>query len=107
MTGTTARAAVVVGVDESEAALAAARWAAEEAVRRDSVLQLFHAGLFDTADLSGRERSWEEPLLLEGARRWIQSRRSRRRPRRACVSSTWSGSGSPPTCSSGCRTRQR
>ncbi|MEV0071031.1 universal stress protein [Amycolatopsis sp. NPDC050768] len=72
MTGTTARAAVVVGVDESEAALAAARWAAEEAVRRDCVLRLFHAGLFDTADLSGRERSWEEPLLLERARRWIQ-----------------------------------
>ncbi|MFF4595890.1 universal stress protein [Amycolatopsis sp. NPDC001319] len=69
MRGTTVRAAVVVGVDESEAALAAARWAAEEAVRRECVLRLFHAGLVDPAR---RERPGEEPLPLERARRWIE-----------------------------------
>ncbi|MEV6904918.1 hypothetical protein [Amycolatopsis sp. NPDC051372] len=72
MTGTTVRATVVVGAGEPEAALAAARWAAEEGVRRECVLRLFHAGLFDPADLSGREWSWEEPLLLERAHRGIQ-----------------------------------
>ncbi|MEV4603608.1 universal stress protein [Amycolatopsis sp. NPDC049253] len=70
--GTTVRAAVVVGVDESEAALAAVRWAAEEAVRRECVLRLFHAGLFDTADLRGGEPSREEPRLLERAHRWLR-----------------------------------
>ncbi|WP_239154960.1 universal stress protein [Amycolatopsis sp. FDAARGOS 1241] len=72
MTGTAARAGVVAGVDESEAALVAVRWAAEEATRRGCVLQLFHAGLSDTAGLTGPERSREAPRLLERAHRWIR-----------------------------------
>ncbi|MEV4603357.1 universal stress protein [Amycolatopsis sp. NPDC049253] len=72
MLGGATRPPVVAGVDESEAALAAVRWAAEEATRRGCALQLFHAGLFEAVDLTTRQRSPEVPLLLERAHRWMQ-----------------------------------
>ncbi|MFI5615732.1 universal stress protein [Amycolatopsis sp. NPDC051903] len=72
MTRTAAHAAVVAGVDESEAALAAVRWAAEEAANRRCRLLLFHAGMFDTADLGRHEHTKYAPLPLEGAHRWLK-----------------------------------
>ncbi|MFI5615799.1 universal stress protein [Amycolatopsis sp. NPDC051903] len=72
MAGTAARAAVVAGVDESEAALAAVRWAAEEATNRGRRLLLCHAGMFDTADLGRHERTKDAPLLLENAHHWLK-----------------------------------
>src|ERR1700754_2621424 len=65
--------AVVVGIDASEASLAAVRWAAEEAVRRECVLRIFHAGLFDAADLAPRENppDDEAELLLEHVHGWL------------------------------------
>ncbi|ATY11835.1 universal stress protein [Amycolatopsis sp. AA4] len=53
--------AVLVGVDESEASLAAVRWAAAEARRRGCRLQLFQAG---TSDQHARER-------FARAHRWL------------------------------------
>ncbi|RJQ82493.1 universal stress protein [Amycolatopsis panacis] len=47
--------AVLVGVDESEASLAAVRWAAAEAVRRGCLLRLLQAGMGDTTDLPGQD----------------------------------------------------
>ncbi|MFB9930691.1 universal stress protein [Amycolatopsis halotolerans] len=55
--------AVLVGVDESEASLAAVRWAAAEALRRDCLLQLFQAGTA-AADQEARER-------FARAHRWL------------------------------------
>ncbi|GAA1024615.1 MULTISPECIES: universal stress protein [Amycolatopsis] len=55
--------AVLVGVDESEASLAAVRWAAVEAVRRGCLLQLFQAGTA-AADQEARER-------FARAHRWL------------------------------------
>ncbi|WP_432845044.1 universal stress protein [Amycolatopsis sp. CA-161197] len=71
VTGTAVRAAVVVGVDESEAAVDAVRWAAEEAERRGCVLWLFHAGLFDSDQATDVERTRQASLLVERAHRWV------------------------------------
>ncbi|HWD03236.1 MAG TPA: universal stress protein [Amycolatopsis sp.] len=72
MPNTGMSATVVAGVDESEAALAAVRWAAEEALRTGRRLLLFHAGIFDTADLARHEHTKNSPVLLERAHRWIR-----------------------------------
>ncbi|WIY00740.1 universal stress protein [Amycolatopsis mongoliensis] len=48
-----ARAAVIVGVDTSEGALRAVRWAAQEAARRGTGLRLFHACAAEPGDESG------------------------------------------------------
>lgn len=47
MTGTSIRP-VAVGVDGSESALVAVRWAADEAVRREAPLRIVHANLWPT-----------------------------------------------------------
>ena len=44
-----AKRAVIVGVDASEGSLRAVRWAAQEAARRGTDLQLFHACVVDPA----------------------------------------------------------
>ncbi|MGW4488970.1 universal stress protein [Amycolatopsis sp. NPDC004368] len=74
MPGTGVDNAIVVGIDASEPSLAAVRWAADEAVRRGSVLRVVHAAVFDEADLAPRERAHgdESALLLEPAHRWLQ-----------------------------------
>ena len=56
-----AKRAVIVGVDASEGSLRAVRWAAQEAARRDTDLQLFHACVVDSTD-EGRD---EPDFLLE------------------------------------------
>ncbi|WP_406630975.1 universal stress protein [Amycolatopsis sp. WGS_07] len=53
MAGRKPDSTVLVGVDESEASLAAVRWAAAEAVRRDGRLRLFQAGVRE-----GRAHRW-------------------------------------------------
>ncbi|WIV53897.1 universal stress protein [Amycolatopsis nalaikhensis] len=66
MTATATRP-VVAGVDASAAALAAVRWAAAEAVRRDTTLRLLHACVF------GDERPHDDSeLLLEHVYRFLR-----------------------------------
>ncbi|WP_410645083.1 universal stress protein [Amycolatopsis sp. lyj-346] len=68
MTATATRP-VVAGVDASAAALAAVRWAAAEAVRRDTTLRLLHACVFE----DGRPRAHDDSeLLLEHVYRFLR-----------------------------------
>src|SRR5947207_4402524 len=66
MSGTATRP-VVVGMNGSQKSLAALRWAAKEAVIRDTTLVLFQACLFETPDHDGSE---DAELLLEHVYRW-------------------------------------
>lgn len=64
--------AVVVGLDGSESALRAVRWAAAEAARRAATLRIVHAELTlpaDALDLSGTARH----ALHDEAMRWVRS----------------------------------
>lgn len=68
MTRPHAPSPIVVGIDGSDAAVAAARWAAEEAVARDVPLRLIHAA--DVAavpsgpgECFGRHLTHAEPML--------------------------------------------
>jgi len=62
----TANRPVLVGVDASAPSLAAVRWAAREAGRRDTTLRLLHACIFE--DTPAREH---DELLLEHVDRWL------------------------------------
>ncbi|WP_326834984.1 universal stress protein [Amycolatopsis rhabdoformis] len=62
----------MAGIDASEAALAAVRWAAAEAWSGHRRLVLFHAGIFDDADLVRGTPTEETERLLERAHRWIR-----------------------------------
>ncbi|MGW4057013.1 universal stress protein [Amycolatopsis sp. NPDC004747] len=63
----TANRPVLVGVDASAPSLAAVRWAAREAGRRDTTLRLLHACVFEAT--SAHER---DELLLEHISRWLR-----------------------------------
>lgn len=60
-----AKRAVIVGVDASEGSLRAVRWAAQEAARRTTDLQLFHACVVGDFDSAHDGRYDESALLLE------------------------------------------
>ncbi|MEU5266589.1 universal stress protein [Amycolatopsis sp. NPDC021455] len=62
----TADRPVLAGVDLSAPSLAAVRWAAREARRRDTTLRLLHACVFE--DAPARE---PDELLLEHVHRWL------------------------------------
>ncbi|RSD11639.1 universal stress protein [Amycolatopsis eburnea] len=62
----TANRPVVVGVDASAPSLAAVRWAAREAGRRDATLRLLHACVFE-----GTPAHEPDELLLEHIYRWL------------------------------------
>ncbi|WP_181775421.1 universal stress protein [Amycolatopsis pittospori] len=64
MTGSRRLAAVVVGVDASQASRAAVRWAAGEAARRDSALKLLHI------DGAAREPESEQDNLAAAGIAW-------------------------------------
>ncbi|HKN54210.1 MAG TPA: universal stress protein [Amycolatopsis sp.] len=66
MSGTVTRP-VVVGMNGSHKSLGALRWAAKEAVVRDTTLVLFQACLFETP---GHDGSEDAELLLEHVYRW-------------------------------------
>ncbi|MEQ0557978.1 universal stress protein [Amycolatopsis sp. NEAU-NG30] len=63
----TAHRPVLAGVDASAASIAAVRWAAREAGRRDTTLRLLHACVFDSA--SPRD---QDELLLEHVHRFLR-----------------------------------
>ncbi|MEU0533877.1 universal stress protein [Amycolatopsis tolypomycina] len=67
MTATATRP-VFVGVDASAASLDAVRWAAKEARRRETTLQLLHACIFEEAS----SRAGNSELLLEHAHRSLR-----------------------------------
>lgn len=62
---------VLVGIDESETSLAPVRWAAAEARRRDCRLELFHAGIGETVDVSGKVAEQKAHELFGRAHRWL------------------------------------
>jgi nucleotide-binding universal stress UspA family protein len=62
----TANRPVLAGVDLSAPSLAAVRWAAREAGRRDTTLRLLHACVFE-----GGPAHEHEELLLEHIYRWL------------------------------------
>lgn len=62
---------VLAGIDESESALAPVRWAAAEARRRDCRLELFHAGIGETVDVSGKVAEQKADELFGRAHRWL------------------------------------
>ncbi|WP_020658883.1 universal stress protein [Amycolatopsis benzoatilytica] len=72
MTGKEPSGTVLVGIDESEAALSAVRWAAAEAVRRDVPLQLYQAGIGDAVDAFGEVPETQRRLLSERGHRWLR-----------------------------------
>ncbi|WP_086847641.1 universal stress protein [Amycolatopsis kentuckyensis] len=61
----TANPPVLAGVDLSAPSLAAVRWAAREAERRDTTLRLLHACVFE-------DTPSPEELLLEHVHRWLR-----------------------------------
>ncbi|WP_206796371.1 universal stress protein [Amycolatopsis sp. MtRt-6] len=63
----TANRPVLAGVDASAASFDAVRWAAKEARRRETTLQLLHACLFE----DGPSRAGNSELLLEHAHRFL------------------------------------
>ena len=64
----TANRPVLAGVDASAASFDAVRWAAKEARRRETTLQLLHACLFE----GGPSRAHDSELLLEHAHRFLR-----------------------------------
>ncbi|MGW7534991.1 universal stress protein [Amycolatopsis sp. NPDC054798] len=71
MTANKPESVVLAGIDESETALAPVRWAAAEARRRDCRLELFHAGIGETVDVSGKVAAQKAHELFGRAHRWL------------------------------------
>ncbi|WP_431878315.1 universal stress protein [Amycolatopsis sacchari] len=78
MVETKARQAVVVGVDGSEPALHATRWAAREAVRRHVPLHLFNACVLPALGphVAGSAEAGILEALIEQGHRWLRQARA-------------------------------